>query len=68
MTLKDLVDDEFEQRARGRPRKEPTTVVNFRIPIHLYDKLLRYALRRRIPARSVIRHIVHERVSGPDFS
>lgn len=68
MTLDDLVRDEFERRARGRPRKEPTTVINFRIPIRLYDKVLRYAIRRRIPARSVLRHIVDERLSTPDFT
>lgn len=59
MDLTTVVREEFEERAtRGRPRKEPTLVLNFRIPISVYDAYIRYALRHRLPVRSIVRHIV----------
>lgn len=67
MTLNERVQEEFEQRARGRPRKVRTVVVNIRIAVPDYDKVLVKAIRRRVPARSVIRHIIAERVNAPDF-
>ena len=45
-----------EKKKVGRPRnKEPSYIVNFRLPKHLYDKLVTVAQRRNVSMSAVVK-------------
>lgn len=47
-----------ERPKGGRPRKPQTSVVNVRIPDHIYDAYCKASLRTDIDVRSIMRQVL----------
>jgi hypothetical protein len=51
-----------EQRKRGRPRSAPAEPVTTRLPLPLYDQIVKAAIRRDESVSSVVRSLLMSRI------
>jgi hypothetical protein len=54
----DVADDRRVEKRRGRPKGDPSERMDVRLPQPLFDAVCRDALRRGIPASTLVRRIV----------